>query len=338
MVLNKQRLTKVKAMFTKKQLSGLLRDLWSDNGVILEDGLDLGPDISKMTKHFAEQNNDRDLPYLELWITIFDELNKWLVSLLWVLTDGHPSMGKSSKGKSTNFDTSVFVLLSKIIGDTNSIRHLILLGFDNSARTILRSTAEYMEVLVAVMHDPKFSNEFVKSNTPETAKYFWENYLRSGKIRKRIRSAWYEYYNARGDQEITEIADRGHKSMSLLSSMAHPSYSGGVFTTIPPRSHYENDEWRGFWGTKTDLSVFTIYIYAAFVYPIMLLSKEYPFDGYEKYMGEVVPYDDDHYIHVHVKYGRHVLTELLDIVCGDMGDNEIFPEFDYSIYPEDDEI
>ena len=87
----------------------------------------------------------------------------------------------------TTFDECIAILLMKIIGDSTAIRHLILLGFDTSARSLLRSVGEHMELLVAIINEPQLADDFRKTDTPEEANKFWKSHLGYGGIRKKIR-------------------------------------------------------------------------------------------------------------------------------------------------------
>ena len=169
----------------------------------------------------------------------------------------------------SDFEKSVLLILSKIIADSTAIRHLVLAGFDTSARTILRSISEYMEVLVAVVHQPDFANEFVKSDTPEGAQAFWEAHLRCGKIRRRVTAAWLDFFSNASDHDTAEwFANWGRGANPMLSALAHPSIGGGLFAAIPLKASYAEDDWLGIWGDKAESSVETIYIYTQFVFPI----------------------------------------------------------------------
>lgn len=260
----------------------------------------MGIEISELVDHSIQRNSDKIMPYVDLWIAILDEFNSWLTSLHDVF---YSTREKGSLF--TDFEKSIFMLLSKIVGDTTAIRHLILLGFDTSARTILRSTAEYMEVLVAILHDPTFSKEFVTSDTPEKAKIFWEKHLRSKKIRKKIKAAWHDFFCE--EKEIALwLADWGNNSMAQLSALLHPSFAGGLFTLIPLQAVYSDENWLGIWGEKSDMSVQTICIYTSFMFPILLLGREFPFTGFEQYMGYSITYDENDELHRHVKVGRDI--------------------------------
>ncbi|QFY59755.1 hypothetical protein FZ934_04505 [Rhizobium grahamii] len=237
-----------------------------------------------------------------------------------------------------NFEKSIVVLLSKIISDLTAIRHLVLAGFDGSARTIVRSVAEYMEVLVAVVHEPAFADEFVKSDTPEASQLFWQTHLRGGKLRRRITAAWADFFKtiaAHERQPITEtFANWGRGSNPILSGSTHPSFVGGLFAAIPLKGKYRDENWLGTWGDKADFSVNTIYIITQFMFPILLLGSKFPFGIVRGGDTEPFPaYNQHDEFHRHVRTGRDILASLIISLCQETNRPFVFPEFDLSIWP-----
>jgi hypothetical protein len=66
------------------------------------------------------------------------------------------------------------------------MRHFVTLGFDSSARTLMRSISEYMQVLVAIVDNPALAAEFVTADTPETSNAFYFQHLARGKPSARL--------------------------------------------------------------------------------------------------------------------------------------------------------
>jgi hypothetical protein len=215
-----------KSMFTKDQLETHLRERWAARGCNLADGERMGIAISELVAESIERNSQLKAPYVDLWIAILDEFISWKFSLLTIFFSD-----RREQYELTDFDRSITMLLFKIIGDATAIRHLILLGFDVSACTLLRSTAEYMELFVALLNEPQLAREFVRTQTPEQGRTFWKAHLASGGIRKKIYAAWREFFRDNADREAAQwFANWGDSSNSVLSGVLHPSYMGGVFT------------------------------------------------------------------------------------------------------------
>jgi hypothetical protein len=108
-----------------------------------------------------------------------DEFISWQISLVTIF------YGNRQKSAFTNFDRSITVILMKLISDSMALRHLILLGYDVAARTLLRSIGEYSELYVAVLDDPALADEFVKSDVPDGAKAFWKSHVAWGSLQKK---------------------------------------------------------------------------------------------------------------------------------------------------------
>jgi antitoxin (DNA-binding transcriptional repressor) of toxin-antitoxin stability system len=182
-------------VFTKDNLAEYLRVRWAEQGYAITTNQRVGVPVADLVAHSVQRNAERDQPFVDLWIAILDECLSWFISLGTVVHANRPSGRRYSA-----FEKSVVLIIGKIIADTTAIRHLVLAGFDTSARTILRSVSEYMEVLVAIVHRPEFANEFVKSETPEDAQAFWEMHLRGGKLRRRV-TAWLDLFAGTTDRE-----------------------------------------------------------------------------------------------------------------------------------------
>jgi hypothetical protein len=320
---------KGKDVFTAKELEVHLRRHWAMRGCDIADGERIGIAVGELVAHSMERNSGANVPYIDLWIAIFDEFISWEVSLLSVLKND-----RNIRVKWTAFDRSILMLLIKIIADSTAIRHLILLGFDTSARTLLRSTSEYMELFVAILDDPKLAREFVKTDTPEKAKEFWKAYLASGGIRKRVYQAWRKYCGGNDRSGTAEwFTNWGSSFNDILSAMLHPSYAGGLFTAIPFKASYPDENWLGVWGDKSEGSVDTIYTYASYFFPILLLKWDFPFEGFGEHMVEGnIKYNKARELHRHIKIGRGVLGSLILSLGIDSNRPHVFPEIDMSIW------
>jgi hypothetical protein len=236
----------------------------------------------------------------------------------------------------TKFELSVSMILMKVIGDSFAIRHLVLQGFDTSAKTLLRSTAEYMELLVAVIDQPSLAKEFARTHTPFEANQFWKAHLAAGRIRKKIFAAWQGFFG--DDPESCDaarwFAHWGNNSNDVLSAMIHRSFAAGAFTAIPFKSKYTEEKWLGFLGDKSDGSADTIYIYCAFMFPILVLNCDFPFKNWGDHLSKRIKYRDADEFHRHVRHGRSVLASLILSLGKDTNVPHVFPNIDVSIWAE----
>jgi hypothetical protein len=220
-----------------------------------------------------------------------------------------------------------------------TIRHLVIAGFDTTARTVLRSLSEYLEVLVALIHQPELSHAFVTSDTPEGAQRFWETHLRRGKIRRKVTAAWNDFFAGKDDGASAEwLANWGRGANLMLRGLAHPSYAGGLFAVVPLKAKYTDENWLGVWGDKAESSVETIFILLQYVLPALLLSHNFPFDVPQPHFNTPRAYDEGKDVHRHVRIGRGILASFILFVGNETSAPHFFPEIDMSIWPEDDTV
>jgi hypothetical protein len=316
-------------VFTQVELEAYLRRSWASRGCELADGERMGLAISELVAHSVERNSNTDIPYVDLWITILDEFISWQISLLTVL-----KCDRKTQKSPTDFDRSILMILMKIVADSTAIRHLILLGFDVQARVLLRSAAEYMELFVAIVDAPKLAQEFIKTDTPNEARKFWKTQLASGGIRQKIYGAWHKFFREDDDSDSAEwFSNWGNSYSDLLSGVLHPSLAGGLFTAVPFKCFYTDEKWLGVWGDKSEGSVDTVYTYASYFFPMVLLSWDFPFDGYGQYLaGGNIKYNKQLEMHRHVKIGRQVLGSLILSLGTENNRSHVFPEIDMSIW------
>lgn len=323
---------KIKAMsqeiFTKDHLRRFLTQRWADRGITITEKERIGVSIDELVAYSNERNSKQELPYVDLWVAIFDECISWLVSLHSVI------YGDRKPGKLSVFESATTIIVGKLIADSLAMRQLILAGFNNSANPLLRSVSEYMEVLVAILHAPAFAESFVASDTPEAAQKFWEQHLRGGKIRRRVTAAWNDFMKGDNDPAAQWFANWGRSSQPILSGISHPSYGGALHALIPGKVKYETDQWLGMLGEKSDDSTNTIYTYLHYLFPILLLSRKFPFDGCGAHIQRA--YDETNELHRHVQIGRDILASLILSLGTETNKPHIFPECDMSIWPNDD--
>ena len=193
------------------------------------------------------------MPYVELWVEILDELISWEISLFTTIWATH------GNGKFPKFERAVVVLLMKVIADSLAMRELILAGFDAQARVLLRSAGEHLELLVAVIDDPQLADQFVLSDTPERAWFFWSQHLAKGEIRKKMKAAWSTFFRGEAEDTAKWFSNWGNGWVQRLSGMTHPSMAGGFMSGLPPKTKYTLETWPGFFGDRSDFSVDTIH-------------------------------------------------------------------------------
>jgi hypothetical protein len=288
----------------------------------------VGVRVSELIKISRRRNSKVKTPYLELWISVLDEFLSWQISLITVFY----ALRRRTKGRWSNFDRSIILILMKIISDSIAMRHLILLGYDAAAKALLRSIGEYMELLVAILDDPKLANDFVRSSTPERANRFWKKHVAWGGLQNKMQRAWETWFQAREPAAAAWFANWGRSSNTKLSAFIHPSFAGGLFATIPFKTKQTNENWLGLWGDKSDGSVDTIYVYASFMFPLLLLHDGFPFTGFDKFLGRPIKFQKKIELHRHVKEGRFILASLILSLGKRSNHKYVFPTYDLSIF------
>jgi hypothetical protein len=306
-------------IFRRENLRVFLRKHWEEKGEEVSKERRIGIEIADLVELSRARNDGIDAPYLELWVEILDELNSWMISLLSVVY-----ASPTRQATMNDFERSVVMILAKLISDTTAMRHLVNLGFDNSARTLLRSIAEYMQVLVAIIDDSALAAEFVKADTPETSNKFYFDYLARQKLNRRVLAAWTRFFGSK-DGAASFFAHQQRELAQVLAGTAHPSFAGGFLSVLHFIEAEEGESWLGHWGAKSNLSVLTISIFTTCFMPLLLLSK-FPFEGYDDRLSLPIPYDPTDEMHRHVEKGRSVLASLILSLSKESNIPHIFPD------------
>lgn len=305
--------------FMREHFERYLSAQWVKKGETFGPDSRLGISIADLIQSSVERNSKLDAPYLDLWIAILDELNSWLVSLM----SSVYAPTKQRDTKMNDFERSIVVLGGKLIADTTALRHLITLGYDSSARALLRSTNEYVNVLVALIDDPALASEFVTAETPETANAFYYRQLARGKLHRRIEAAWAEFFKS-SDDAAKWFANQQRWQGSVLSGTSHPSFAGGTQALTGFIEAEPDETWLGHWGAKSNMSVLTISLYADCIFPLLLLS-DFPFEGFDDALAHPVEYDPSDEMHRHVRLGRSVLASMVLSLSKESNIPHIFP-------------
>ncbi len=306
-------------IFRRENLRTFLRKRWEEKGEQVSGQRRLGIEIADLVELSKTRNDGIDAPYLDLWVEVLDELNSWMISLLSVVY-----ARADRKAAMNDFERSVVMILAKLVADTTAMRHLVNLGFDNAARTLLRSIAEYMQLLVAIVDDPLLAGEFVKADTPEASNKFYFDHVARRKLNRRVLAAWTRFFGSE-DGAASFFAHQQREFTQVLSGTAHPSFAGGFLSVLHFIEAQEGESWLGHWGAKSNLSVLTISIFTGCFMPLLLLSN-FPFEGYDEWLSLPIPYDEADEMHRHVSKGRSVLASLILSLSTESNIPHIFPE------------
>lgn len=116
---------------------------------------------------------------LEPWISIFNEGIQWLVQLHIAL-----SLARSGSFEKDKDILVPFALVGSACVHCVGIRKLILSGLDASARVLLRTLIETLNICIAVIDNIELSNNFRAAQDFSEAKKFWNRELTTRKLNK----------------------------------------------------------------------------------------------------------------------------------------------------------
>jgi hypothetical protein len=224
-------------------------------------------------------------------LELYDEFISWLTDVALVSLFNSGSLKRE--------DYAYAHLASAICSLALSVRHLVCIGHDVSAKILARSLAEYSDVMALLIVRPDLRAEFQKEEEPEK---FWQRHVQRGKARRAIFAAL--SLQERADTWRTEYEAFRREEGKFLSTSVHPSYVGAAMTLLAA-----NDEklgWPGFLGRVTDASVRTL-IYAMQCLSLIVLSR-LPF-GDEKF--QFLTFDPENKLHRQIEARRYVLLRIL---------------------------
>ena len=182
-------------------------------------------------------------------------------------------------------------------------------GFNTSAQVLVRSVAEHMEILVAIIDDHALAKAFEITKTPEDANKFWKSHISNNKLRPRIKSVWMEFF--RGDRDAAKFfGNWGNASYDELCAISHPSFLGCGYAMLATKS-VPDDGWPGMLGDRSLSSIGTIQTYISYFFPLILAIGEFPFISSPNQHEISICYDDKAELHQHIHKGRSVLGSLV---------------------------
>jgi hypothetical protein len=209
----------------------------------------------------------------------FDEFILWFFDLSTVLNI--TSLTHDSGGMSYR------ALVGAITSHLISIRSLVSLGFDVSAKQVLRSLSEHCDALFLLLRKPELEAEFATPNDWDASNKFWHKYIKSGKARKLALGDLED--TIEDDSAFTEIMRFRREEETPLSLSSHPSYIGSIMATWQLEADdSKKDEivtWPGYAGRVSGASVRTI-DYAIYTCLFILIVDDFPFgtqSGHLKY-------------------------------------------------------
>lgn len=314
-----------------------IRRSWRASGLIEGRSGRPGVSIAQIVRESRKRSRSTKIKPLELWLVIYDEFLSWYVSFFAVAMQGL----KAAKVDTLERDLlrCFLVLASKIIADLFAIRLLCVEGFDVAAKTLLRSTVEYIDILTIVAIEPSICREFINTETNEQSNAFWNKYFRGGKRgnkgRRMMRKAYVKQEFLPDYETAVEFDKWLYEYSDVLAMSSHPSWLGGFFSNIVLGRQTE-DKWIGMLGDKGEISTTTLHEAVKHIVKFLILSGNIPFRCGEEDMA-IMRYQEGDELHKHTKIGRNWLIGFYGAVIADpRGERVFFPDIDVSdIWPDD---
>jgi hypothetical protein len=241
-------------------------------------------------------------------LELYDEFISWLADVATVLL--------FDKGLLKREDYAYAHLASAICSLALSVRHLVCIGHDVSAKILARSLAEYSDVMALLIIRPELGSEFQNEEAPDE---FWKKHVQRGKARKLILAAL--PLEARALPWWTQYETFRSKEGKFLSTSVHPSYVSATMTMLA----VDNEEvaWPGFLGRVTDASVRTL-IYAMQCLSLIVFLSRLPF-GDKKFQFSVgLTFDPKNKLHRQIEARRYVLVRILQFLGTQRSEKGVF--------------
>lgn len=189
--------------------------------------------------------------HLEPWISILNEGIQWLAQLHIAL-----SLARSGDFIKDKEILVPFALVGSACAHSVAIRRLILSGLDASAKVLLRTLIETLNVCIAVMDNIELANKFRTAQDFKIAKNFWNQKLSPGKLNNIL--AVVEKKLNLEEEVITGIKEWREETLSLCSQYVHPSYVASLFGAEPPSVLYPYNHSPGILGKTSITSLITL--------------------------------------------------------------------------------
>jgi|ERR1041385_4235737 hypothetical protein len=291
---------------SSQQLTGALvsalRKEWSDSVRPTSENFDAPRFVE--SRILGSQNEFKsESDWLNRWVLLFDHMI------------AYHYLAFSCYSRAIELRPSVRVLCfysiySAIFDDLYAIRILITHGRELAARKILRSVAEYFDVLLLLYFDSSLAPAYFSAQDSESANRFWHSTLAKGKPRKQIEKAL-----ADSDSMLLYrlLRDRNEEELSMLSQLVHPSYASSLFTFLPPadialeEAHFE-------FSYALDFSVRTIKHVLTLTLAAVVLLEQLPLCSDQALGDELLNYDTKSELHQATTLAKTLMFKYLKMV------------------------
>lgn len=205
--------------FNKRAFYHFIKETWQEFGILYDFGPDIPalhePQFNLILDGFFSKNIEVSKNDLQPWLYILELSIQWLSSLHKIIEE--------VKEKDVSKEYMVpWALTGAICSQSVSVRLLCLAGLDNSAKSVLRTMYEAINICLCTLFDPVIRKEFQSAQDFKEANIFWGKYFGRGKLEKRIQ----EIRLTLGfDEELNQVLGNWYKEeKTLLNQTIHTSY------------------------------------------------------------------------------------------------------------------
>lgn len=188
---------------------------------------------------------------MEPWISILDEGIQWLAQLHMAL-----SLARSGNFEKDKEILVPFALVGSACANSVAIRKLILSGLDGSAKVLVRTLKQTLNICIAVIDNIKLANEFIAAQDFSIAKKFWNQKLSPNKLNSILTKI--EKSLDFDDEVIDNLKGWREENLSLCSQYVHPSYVASLLIAEPPSVLYPYEHSPGILGKTSITSLRTL--------------------------------------------------------------------------------
>jgi len=138
----------------------------------------------------------------------------------------------TQKKKELDYLLPPWALTGTACSQAVAIRKLCILGLDGSARIILRSLIETLNICTAILFDPKLGKLYKEAQESVNANKIWNEHFRRHKMTQIIRTNMKT--KVEEDELINFYLDWQEEELQLLNQSVHSSYIATALSSMAP--------------------------------------------------------------------------------------------------------
>lgn len=251
-------------------------------------------DFSIILEEHSKITEEESCVLLQPWLLLTDQFIYWLALFKTTLTE---MFLKSEQDKEFNELLGVLSIVTSLAASQAiSIRKLCILGHDTSARVVLRSLTETVDIILMIIHDVSIRKEYYQNQDADKARAFWNQYLRKKKL-----SIFYKkmFRNLDLPEEAAhsfEVSREGTKE--LMTQSTHSSWDAAMFSSIPVTFEKDRDALRSFLGATSQFSKSTLFHLCESIFFVSEFGYAYLIKNYGNSFIDFVKLNDKNHLRV----------------------------------------